>query len=61
MFFLIDDNLNVRYIAKDGKEYGDNIENKILEDETKIRFSNKAFSEYVSKISGVTENEAKFK
>lgn len=59
--FLIDDNLNVRYIAKDGKEYGDNIENKILEDETKIRFSNKAFSEYVSKISGVTENEAKFK
>ena len=59
--FLIDDNLNVKYIASDGKEYGDNINNKILEDETEIRFASKAFSEYVSKISGVTEEEMKFK
>ena len=59
--FLIDDNLNVKYIASNGKEYGDNINNKILEDETKIRFASKAFSEYVSKISGVTEEEMKFK
>ncbi len=59
--FLIDDNLNVKYIASDGKEYGDNIDNKILEDETEIRFSSKAFSEYVSKISGATEDEMKFK
>ncbi len=59
--FLIDDNLNVKYISSDGKEYGDNLNNKILEDETEIRFSSKAFSEYVSKISGVTEDEMKFK
>ena len=59
--FLIDDDLNVKYIASNGKEYGDNIKNKILEDETEIRFSSKAFSEYVSKISGVTEEEMKFK
>ena len=59
--FLIDDNLKVKYIASDGKEYGDNINNKILEDETEIRFSSKAFSEYISKISGATEHEMKFK
>ena len=59
--FVIDDKLGVKYIGKNGKEYGDNIEEKILEDETKIRFSSKAFSEYVSKISGVTEEEMKFK
>ena len=59
--FLIDDNLNVKYIASNGKEYGDNLNNKVLEDETEIRFSSKAFSEYVSKISGVTEDEMKFK
>ena len=28
--FLIDDDLNVKYIASNGKEYGDNINNKIL-------------------------------
>jgi len=59
--FLIDDNLNVKYIASNGKEYGDSLNNKVLEDETEIRFSSKAFSEYVSKISGVTEDEMKFK
>lgn len=59
--FLIDDALNIRYIAENGKEYGDTIENKILEDETQIRFSNKVFSEYISKISGVTEEEMQFK
>ena len=59
--FLIDDNLNVKYIANNGKEYGDEIKEKILEDETEIRFSSKAFSEYVSKISGISEDEMKFK
>ena len=59
--FLIDDNLEVKYIASNGKEYGDNLDNKVLEDETEIRFSSKAFSEYVSKISGVSEEELKFK
>ena len=59
--FLIDDDLNVKYIASNGKEYGDNINNKILEDETEIRFSNKAFSEYISKISGISEEKMKFK
>ena len=58
--FLIDDDLNVKYIAKNGKEYGDELEEKILRDETKIRFASKAFSEYVSKISGATEEEMKF-
>ena len=33
--FLIDDKLNVKYISSNGKEYGDKIEEKILEDETK--------------------------
>jgi len=59
--FLIDDDFNVKYIASNGKEYGDQISKKILEDETEIRFSSKAFSEYISKISGVAEGEMKFK
>ena len=59
--FLIDDNLNVKYISSNGKEYGDNLNNKVLDDETEIRFSSKAFSEYVSKISGISEKEMKFK
>ena len=59
--FLIDDNLNVKYIASNGKEYGDEIKEKILDDETEIRFSSKAFSEYISKISGISEEELKFK
>ena len=59
--FLIDDNLNIKYISSNGKEYGDTLNNKVLDDETEIRFSSKAFSEYVSKISGVTEDEMKFK
>ena len=36
--FLIDDNLNIKYIASNGKEYGDKIKEKILEDEKEIRF-----------------------
>ncbi len=59
--FLIDDDLNVKYIANNGKEYGDNINNKILDDETEIRFSSKAFSEYISKILGITVENMKFK
>ena len=59
--FLIDDDLNVKYIASNGKEYGDNIEEKILEDETDIRFSSEAFSEFVSNIAGTEEDEMKFK
>ena len=59
--FLIDDDLNLKYIARNEKEYGDEIKEKILEDETKIRFSSKSFSEYISKISGVAEEEMKFK
>ena len=59
--FLIDDDLNVKYIARNGKEYGDEIKEKILEDETEIKFVSKAFSEYISKISGITESEMKFK
>lgn len=59
--FLIDDNLNIKYIASNGREYGDNLNNKVLEDETEIKFSSKTFSEYISKISGVIEDELKFK
>ena len=59
--FLIDDDLNVKYIASNGKEYGNETKEKILEDETEIRFKNKAFSQYISKISGVSEEEMKFK
>ena len=59
--FLIDDDLNLKYIARNEKEYGDEIKEKILEDETEIRFSSKSFSEYISKISGVAEGEMKFK
>ena len=59
--FLIDDDLNVKYISRNGKEYGNEIKEKILEDETEIRFSSKAFSEYISKISGISEEEMKFK
>ena len=40
--FLIDDDLNVKYIASNGKEYGDQVKEKILEDETEIKFVSKA-------------------
>ena len=50
--FLIDDNLNVKYIGNDKKIYGDDIEKKIIEDETVIRFANSEFAEYIKKISG---------
>jgi Leucine-rich repeat (LRR) protein len=59
--FLIDDDFNIKYIDSNGNEYGDNLNLKLLEDETKISFSSKSFSEYVSKISGVTEEDLKFK
>ncbi len=59
--FLIDDEFHVKYIDKNGKEYGDEIGEKILEEETEVRFASKAFSEYVSRISGVEEKEMKFK
>lgn len=59
--FLIDDKLNIKYIASNGKEYGDNIEDKILEDETDIRFSSETFSKYVSDMAGTEEDEMKFK
>ena len=59
--FLIDENLNIKYISSNGKEYGDEINKKVLEDETEIRFSSKAFSEYISKKSGVPEDEMKCK
>ncbi len=59
--FLIDDEFHVKYIDKNGKQYGDDIEEKILEDETEVRFASKEFSEYVSRISGVEETEMKFR
>ena len=59
--FLIDDDLNVKYISSNGKEYGDELEAKILEDETEIRFASEAFSKFVSLKAGVTEDEMKFK
>ncbi len=59
--FLIDENLKIKYIDNNGNEYGDSLEEKVLEDETQIRFSSKAFSEYVSRISGVSEENMKFK
>ena len=59
--FLIDDDLNLKYIASNGKEYGDELNNKILDDETEIRFSSPAFSAYVSNKAGVSEDEMKFK
>ena len=57
--FLIDDDLNLKYIASNGKEYGDELNNKILDDETEIRFSSPAFSAYVSNKAGVSEDEMK--
>ncbi len=59
--FLIDDKFNIKYIDSEGKEYGDKLDNKILEDETEIRFSSPAFGAYISRISGVTEEKMKFK
>ena len=59
--FLIDEHLNVRYIDKEGNVYGDKLVEKILENDTVIRFSNKNFAEYIKKISGApTVEEIKF-
>ncbi len=58
--FLIDDNLNIKYIANDGTEYGDNLIEKILEDTTEIKFANKEFREYILTISGSTEGKIFF-
>lgn len=59
--FLMDDKLNVSYISSNGKKYGDNLEEKILEDETQIKFASEEFSKYIAKISGVQEEQLKFK
>lgn len=59
--FLIDDNLNIKYIASNGKEYGDQLENKTLNDETEIKFTSKEFEKYIEKISGVTDGIVRFK
>ena len=59
--FLIDDNLNIRYLDNKGISYGDDIDEKVLNDDTDIRFASKEFSAYISKISGVVEDEMKFK
>ena len=59
--FLIDDNLNIRYLDNKGNSYGDDIDEKVLNDDTDIRFASKEFSAYISKISGVVEDEMKFK
>ena len=59
--FLIDNNLNVCYIAKNGERYGDKMEEKKLEDDTQIRFSSPSFAAYVSKISGAKEEKMLFK
>lgn len=59
--FLIDDNLNIRYLDNNGNSYGDDIDEKVLNDDTDIRFASKEFSAYISKISGVVEDEMKFK
>lgn len=59
--FLIDDNLNIRYLDNKGNSYGDDIDEKVLNDDTDIRFASKEFSTYISKISGVVEDEMKFK
>ncbi|GEM_PF-2466608 len=59
--FLIDDNLNIRYLDNKGNSYGDDIDEKVLNDDTDIRFASKEFSNYISKISGVVEDEMKFK
>ena len=59
--FLIDDDFNVRYIDSKGREYGDKIKEKILKDDTEIRFSSKKFSKYISEKLGVKEEELNFK
>jgi internalin A len=59
--FIIDEQYNISYIDINGTEYGNLLSKKILEDDTTIRFFNKSFSEYISKISGVKEEDMKFK
>ncbi len=58
--FVIDEYGNIKYINNKGKEYGDKVDEKILEDETHIRFKNKAFGAYVSSVSGATEEDMIF-
>lgn len=41
--FLIDENYNIKYIASNGKEYGDDVTETLLEDETIVRFRSPEF------------------
>lgn len=50
--FVIDDNFNLKYIAVNGKEYGGEVSETLLEDTTIIRFRSPAFAEYIKKKSG---------
>ena len=59
--FLVDEDLNVRYIAGNGKEYGDNVKGTLLEDDTQIRFASKVFGDYISRKIGKTEEQVLFK
>ena len=58
--FIIDDELNIKYISKDNKEYGNETSEKILEDETKIKFSNEKFRKYIVKKIGTAQGDITF-
>lgn len=59
--FVIDDNINIKYIDNKGNEYGDNIEEKELKDDTQIQFASTKFGEFVSNKVGAEEDEVLFK
>ena len=52
--FLIDENYNIKYIASNGKEYGDDVTETLLEDETIVRFRSPEFAEYIKLKSGAS-------
>ena len=58
--FLIDEELNVKYISNVGKEYGDDLQNKELNEETNLTFVSEDFKKYIAQKLGVKPEEIKF-
>lgn len=58
--FLIDEELNVKYISNAGKEYGDNLQNKELNEETNLTFASEDFKKYIAQKLGVKPEDIKF-
>ena len=59
--YIIDSTFNIKYVDKKGNEYGDEVQTQILTDDTKVKFYDENFKNYMAKVAGVSGEELTFK